>query len=423
MGAYNNENRKLFRYAVHAISEASPYLYEPDATICPSCGCGGDSDGDADSQPASELPSTPDDICRAQAFPVLTADGKTALKYDGPWGWTCARDGAAIRITPTKGMPLTFVVDAADATLARPDGETRKRNFRVQLQNTDGSPCATGEPARIMLTDATGLSLIFDAASGIVSLAKNAGIPVIFFNREVSDSVVASYDKCSFIGTNAKEAGYLQGDMIGDYLVNNFSATDLNGDGRISYVMFMGEKGNNEAIYRTTYSVENANKKLVASGKPELSFYDPQNTDKYLLDREGKWSAQAANEYMTTILSSFNTANGNAVELVICNNDGMAEGAISALNVAGYNTGAPGSVTVPVFGVDATSAARELIAGGKMTGTIKQDADGMADAIATVIGNHLEGKAVTDGMDKYPLDATVKKFRVPYSVYSKENNS
>lgn len=262
-----------------------------------------------------------------------------------------------------------------------------------------------------------------DAASGIVSLAKNAGIPVIFFNREVSDSVVASYDKCSFIGTNAKEAGYLQGDMIGDYLVNNFSATDLNGDGRISYVMFMGEKGNNEAIYRTTYSVENANKKLIASGKPELSFYDPQNTDKYLLDREGKWSAQAANEYMTTILSSFNTANGNAVELVICNNDGMAEGAISALNVAGYNTGAPGSVTVPVFGVDATSAARELIAGGKMTGTIKQDADGMADAIATVIGNHLEGKAVTDGMDKYPIDATVKKFRVPYSVYSKENNS
>ncbi|MBR5213867.1 MAG: hypothetical protein IKV92_06355, partial [Akkermansia sp.] len=168
MGAYNNENRKLFRYAVHAISEASPYLYEPDATICPSCGCGGDSDGDADSQPASELPSTPDDICRAQAFPVLTADGKTALKYDGPWGWTCARDGAAIRITPTKGMPLTFVVDAADASLARPNGETRKRNFRVQLQNTDGSPCATGEPARIMLTDATGLSLIFDAATGIV---------------------------------------------------------------------------------------------------------------------------------------------------------------------------------------------------------------------------------------------------------------
>jgi methyl-galactoside transport system substrate-binding protein len=109
------------------------------------------------------------------------------------------------------------------------------------------------------------------------------------------------------------------------------------------------------------------------------------------------------------------------IELVICNNDGMAEGVVASLQQAGYNK--TGATVIPVFGVDATSAARELIAGGKMMGTIKQDADGMADAIATVIGNHLEGKAVTDGMDKYPLDATVKKFRVPYSVYSKENNS
>ena len=101
-----------------------------------------------------------------------------------------------------------------------------------------------------------------DAASGIVSLAKNAGIPVIFFNREVSDSVVNSYDKCAFIGTDATEAGKLQGDMIGDYLVKNYKAVDLNGDGEISYVLFMGEKGNNEAIYRTRYSVENANAKL-----------------------------------------------------------------------------------------------------------------------------------------------------------------
>ena len=125
---------------------------------------------------------------------------------------------------------------------------------------------------------------------------------------------------------------------------------------------------------------------------------------------------------MTTILSSFNTSAGNAVELVICNNDGMAEGAISALNVAGFNTGAPSSITVPVFGVDATSAARELISAGKMTGTIKQDSEGMASAIATVIGNHLEGRAVTSGMESYPLDESVTKFRIPYSVYIKGTN-
>ena len=264
-----------------------------------------------------------------------------------------------------------------------------------------------------------------DAANGIVTLAKNAGIPVIFFNREVSDAVVAGYDKCAYVGTNAKEAGLLQGDMIGDYVVSNYNSIDLNKDGKISYVLFMGEKGNNEAIYRTEYSVENANKKLTAAGKPALEFYDKGNSDKYLLDREGKWSAQAANDYMTTLLSSYNTSNNNMVELVICNNDGMAEGAISALSAAGFNTGTEGSVTIPVFGVDATSAAKELIAAGKMAGTIKQDAEGLAEALRMAIDNGLvEGKGLLEGLDKkFDIDDNVRKARVAYAVYLGEEKS
>ncbi len=261
-----------------------------------------------------------------------------------------------------------------------------------------------------------------DAASGIVSLAKNAGIPVIFFNREVSDSIVNSYDKCAFIGTNATEAGELQGDMIGDYIVENYDKVDLNGDGEISYVLFMGEKGNSEAIYRTEYSVKNANAKLEAAGKKPLRFYDSSNPDKYLLDREGKWSAQAANEYMTTLLSSYSTANKNMVELIICNNDGMAEGAVSALSAAGYNTGASGAVTIPVFGVDATSAARELINSGKMAGTIKQDAEAMASAIAGTVQNGIDGKTLFEGMTEYNIDADVAKMRIAYAVYLGKDN-
>ena len=84
-----------------------------------------------------------------------------------------------------------------------------------------------------------------DAANGIVTMAKNAGIPVIFFNREVSDTVIKSYDKCCFVGTRAEEAGMLQGEMIGDYVLANFNKLDLNGDGEISYILFKGEEGNN----------------------------------------------------------------------------------------------------------------------------------------------------------------------------------
>ena len=254
-----------------------------------------------------------------------------------------------------------------------------------------------------------------DAAQGILNLAKNADIPLIFFNREVSDEIVSGYEKCVFVGTDAEEAGHMQGEMIGEYVSENYEKLDLNKDGEISYILFKGEEGNNEAIFRTQYSVEDANKILTANGKPKLVFYDASNPNKYLVDKNGQWSAAAANDYMTTALASYNDSNKNMIELAICNNDGMAEGVISALNSAGYNTG--GDKKIPVFGVDATDAAKELIKDNKMAGTIKQDAQGMADAITLLIGNSLDGKDIMSGTENMNVDEKVRKIRIPYSKY------
>lgn len=254
-----------------------------------------------------------------------------------------------------------------------------------------------------------------DATQGIISQAKSANLPLIFFNREISDEAINSYDNCVFIGTDAREAGHMQGEMIGNYIVENFDTVDLNKDGKISYILFKGEEGNNEAIYRTQYSVEDANKILVENGLNELEFYDATNPNKYLVDKNGQWSAAAANEYMTTALTSYNESNNNMIEVVICNNDGMAEGAITALNSAGYNTG--NDKKIPVFGVDATDAAKELIKNNKMTGTIKQDAEGMAEAISLVTKNALEGKSLLDGTENMHIDENVAKIRIPYSKY------
>lgn len=235
-----------------------------------------------------------------------------------------------------------------------------------------------------------------DAAQGIVDKAKAADIPVIFFNREVSDAVVNSYEKCAFIGTDAAEAGHMQGQMIADYLLANYDDVDLNGDGTISYVMFKGQNANPEAEYRTQYAVEDCDAALEAAGKPALTFYDANNADKFLVDRNGTWSAQASNEYMTTILSEYTEANNNMVELVICNNDGMAEGVVSSLQSKGYNKA--GGHVVPVFGVDATENAKTLIAEGAMTGTVKQDAEGMALAICETVQAISAGKTVGDAL-------------------------
>ena len=296
----------------------------------------------------------------------------------------------------------------------------------ITYTDYDGNSTQTTQTEQVSTAITSGANLLVvnivdtgsdDAAQNIVDQAKEKDIPVIFFNREVSDDVVNSYEKCVFIGTDAAEAGHMQGEMIANFLLegDNYANTDLNGDGEISYVMFKGQEGNNEAIYRTQYSVEDADALLTEAGKSALKFYDDKNSNKYLVDQDGNWSAAAAQNYMTTILSEYSEANGNMIEMVICNNDGMAEGAIAALQTAGYNIG-DGKV-IPVFGVDATDAAKSLIENGQMTGTIKQDAEGMANGIVEAAQNGLAGNGLLDGMDSYIIDSEVDKVRIPYQIY------
>ena len=254
-----------------------------------------------------------------------------------------------------------------------------------------------------------------DAAQNIVNLAKAADIPLVFFNRSVEESVINSYDKCAFVGTDYEMAGHMQGKMIGEYLVENYDKADLNGDGKISYVMFKGQEGNMEAIARTQYGVEDCNEVLKAAGKRELEFYDASNSNKYLVDQDGQWSSAAATNYMSTILAQYSQANNNMVELVIANNDEMALGAVSALQSAGYNT--DGKTVIPVFGVDATDAAKSAIEKGAMTGTIKQDAEGMANSITTIMNNLLGGKSKFDGIDAEEVVGTWR-VNIPYSAYT-----
>ena len=311
----------------------------------------------------------------------------------------------------------------------------------VAYQNFDGNNNQTTQNEQIQtaLTDGYNLLVVNmvtsgspDVANEIISMAN--GTPVIFFNRAIEadgneGTVLNAIATFSFIGNDAPEAGHLQGKMVGEYLLANWDTADLNGDGKISYAMFKGDEANVEAIYRTQFGVEDANAVLTEAGKPELEYFDASNTSKYQVDLGGAWSAQAALDYMNTNLSQYNEANGNMIELIICNNDNMAEGAISALETAGYNTGAEGAKTIPVFGVDATDAAKELIAAGKMTGTVKQDAEGMAVAIASVVKATGEGTSMADAVsatsatnpDMYTIaDGIANKLFVAYAAYTAE---
>ena len=283
---------------------------------------------------------------------------------------------------------LSTVRTALDADLA---------GAGIEYQDFDGNNNQATQLEQVQTAITNGFNVLVvnlvtsgsaDAAQQIIQAAGD--LPVVFFNRAPEGdgeegTVLNAYDNVCFIGTDAPEAGHLQGQMIGDFLIANYNDVDLNGDGQISYAMFMGDAANVEAIYRTQYGVEDANAVLTANGKPELVYFNANNSDKYQLDPNGAWSSTAAFDFMSTNLAEYSEANGNMIELIICNNDDMAAGSVSALNNAGYNLGDGASTKIPVFGVDATQTAQDLIAADQMTGTVKQDAEGMANAITSVV--------------------------------------
>ena len=305
----------------------------------------------------------------------------------------------------------------------------------IDYQNFDANSSQATQNESITTALADGYNLLLvnlvdtastDAASMIIEQAAEAGAQVVFFNRAVEEdgnegAVLSAFEDIAFVGTDAPEAGHMQGKMIGNYLIENYETVDLNGDGVIQYAMFMGDASNVEAIYRTQYGVEDCNAVLEENGKPALEYFDAGNANKYQLDMNGAWSAQAAQEYMQTNLSQYSEANGNMIELIICNNDNMAEGCITALQAAGYNDGK--GTTIPVFGVDATDSAKALIADGYMTGTIKQDADGMAECITALASNVAAGEDLLANTDSYTKDEANgldNKIFIAYQEYTGE---
>lgn len=256
-----------------------------------------------------------------------------------------------------------------------------------------------------------------------MAMQQGGSAPFIFFNRSLAETDDEAQALCEqfgtyYVGTQAEEAGMMEGTMVGEFLLANYDAVDLNGDGVITYVMLKGDEANQEAIYRTKYGVENADAVLTAAGKPALQYYDANASTKYLVDQNGTWSRVAGQEYMDAILAQYSEESGNMVELVIANNDEMAIGAIQALQAKGYNDG-KGKV-IPVFGVDATSDAKDMIAKGFMTGTIKQDAEGMADAVATILVNMVNGADPFEGLNETYHIVDGWRINIPYSAYTGE---
>lgn len=103
----------------------------------------------------------------------------------------------------------------------------------------------------------------------MIEKARGQNIPVVFFNKEPSRKALDSYDKAYYVGTDSKESGIIQGDLIAKHWKANPN-WDLNKDGQIQYVLLKGEPGHPDAEARTTYVIKELNDKGLKTQQLQL---------------------------------------------------------------------------------------------------------------------------------------------------------
>jgi methyl-galactoside transport system substrate-binding protein len=235
------------------------------------------------------------------------------------------------------------------------------------------------------------------AASTIISKAQEEDLPVVFFNKEPSAEDLKSYDKAWYVGTTSSESGIIQGEMMAE-MWNANAAWDRNGDGVLSYVLMKGEPGHPDAEARTKYAVDTLVEKGIEVEELEL--------------QTGMWDSVKGKELMDAWLAK----HGEAIEVVICNNDAMALGAVQSLNANGYFEG---DMYMPVFGVDAIPDALEQIKAGFMAGTVLNDAKNQGQATFDLANNVAVGNDPLEGTE-WTFDEN-KAVRVPYVAITVDN--
>ena len=204
-----------------------------------------------------------------------------------------------------------------------------------------------------------------------------AGIPLVLINREpLGDNGDYSYagildnPQVCYVGADARQSGTYQGEMVCELPDHG----DINGDGKISYIMIEGDPENVDAQYRTEFSV----KALTDAG------YEVECLD----DQVGNWDQTKGQELCANALTNY----GDAIEVVFCNNDGMALGAATAIATAGRTVGED----IYLLGVDALDECVEMVKNGEMTGTVLNDHIGQSHAAVDAAIKLLKGEEIED---------------------------
>lgn len=226
------------------------------------------------------------------------------------------------------------------------------------------------------------------SAEIIIDKVVDAGIPLILINREPLGDTDESYagilDNATvcYVGADARQSGTYQGEIVA--ALDNQG--DMNGDGVVKYVMIEGDPENPDAQYRTQFSIK--------------ALEDAGITVECLVDQVGNWATDKGQEIAANALTQY----GDEIDVIFCNNDGMALGAAAAIEAAGRTVGKD----ILLLGVDALEQCQEMVQEGTMTGTVLNDHIGQSHKAVDVAVQALNGEAIDNyyWVDYVKVDAS-----------------
>ena len=253
---------------------------------------------------------------------------------------------------------------------------------KYNISMVDGKNDMGEQTAQIDTFIAQGMDVIIlnlvqtSSAEVLIDKVVAADIPLILINREpLGDNGDESYEgilnnpTVCYVGADARQSGTYQGEIVAELEDKG----DINGNGKVDYVMIIGDPENPDAQYRTEFSI-----KALTDAGIEVN---------KLVDNVGNWDQTKGQEIAAAALAQF----GEEIDVIFCNNDAMALGAAAAIEAAGRVVGED----IYLLGVDALDECQEMVANGTMTGTVLNDHIGQSHtavdaAVAALNGEELQ---------------------------------
>ena len=270
----------------------------------------------------------------------------------------------AVAEAPIKVGVCIYKYDDNFMTLYRTELERYLKEKGCEVTVVDGKGDQNEQTNQVNAFIAEGVDVLIvnlvqsTSANAITDLAKAANIPVVYINREPSAEDMQAWEKICYVGADARQSGTMQGNLI----LDTPNKGDFKGDGVVDYVMIRGDPENIDAQYRTEYSIKALTDAGIKVNK--------------LFEQRGDWAQEKGQELAATALAQF----GDQIDVIFCNNDGMALGALQSIKAAGRTVGKD----IYLVGVDALDEVVELVHAGEMTGTVLNDHIGQSHKAADV---------------------------------------